>query len=341
MVTSLATAQTWSDVTNRFITNPAFDNNSNEGWSWESNASTQEVRVNCISFYAGNFDLHQTLSGLPKGTYRLSVQGFYRTTDNNSAYNAYINGQENITAFLYAGQNSQPLASLYSASIDYNANGRCYTPDDVHYYPDGKEAALAAFAEGLYYNTLECEAQGEITIGVRCSEYLGSNYCVLDNFMLEYQSPIGPDGKAWIDITSQVLQNPTFDDNSQDGWQWESEAWSQTARMECMEFWNGTFDIHQDVNYNHNGKYRLSVQTFYRVGDNNQGYRNYQNGTEDIPAVMYAGDTQQKLVSVYSEPSNDWVDGAWNSWTSPYFPNTMESARVWFDKGKYWNTMEF
>ena len=341
MVTSLATAQTWSDVTNRFITNPAFDNNSNEGWTWESNASTQEVRVNCISFYAGNFDLHQTLSGLPKGTYRLSVQGFYRTTDNNSAYNAYINGQENITAFLYAGQNSQPLASLYSASIDYNANGRCYTPDDVHYYPDGKEAALAAFAEGLYYNTLEFEAQGEITIGVRCSEYLGSNYCVLDNFMLEYQSPIGPDGKAWIDITSQVLQNPTFDDNSQDGWQWESEAWSQTARMECMEFWNGTFDIHQDVNYNHNGKYRLSVQTFYRVGDNNQGYRNYQNGTEDIPAVMYAGDTQQKLVSVYSEPSNDWVDGAWNSWNSPYFPNTMESARVWFDKGKYWNTMEF
>ena len=109
MVTSLATAQTWSDVTNRFITNPAFDNNSNEGWTWESNASTQEVRVNCISFFAGNFDLHQTLSGLPKGTYRLSVQGFYRTTDNNSAYNAYINGQENITAFLYAGQNSQPL----------------------------------------------------------------------------------------------------------------------------------------------------------------------------------------------------------------------------------------
>ncbi len=346
MVMTMASAQTWSDVTNRFITNPAFDDNSNDGWEWESNASTQEVRVNCISFYNGNFDLHQTLSRLPKGTYRLSVQGFYRTTDNGTAYNAHQNGQENITATLYAGQTSQKLMSLYDASIDYNANGRCYTPDNVHYYPDGKEAALAAFSEGLYVNNLVFEAEGNVTIGVKCSETMNSNYCVLDNFKLEYQSPIGPDGKTWIDITSQVLQNATFDNNSQDGWQWESSAWSTTARMECMEFWNGTFDIHQDVTYAHNGKYRLSVQAFYRIGENSQCYRNYQNGTEDIPAVMYAGNTQQKLVSVFSEPSEQDVNGAWgagNGWWggAPYFPNTMESARVWFDNDKYWNTMEF
>ena len=101
--TTLATAQTWSDVTNRFITNPAFDNHSSDGWTWESDANTQEVRVNCISFYAGNFDLHQQLTGLPRGTYRLTVQGFYRTTDNGTAYNEHQNGTEIITASLYAG----------------------------------------------------------------------------------------------------------------------------------------------------------------------------------------------------------------------------------------------
>jgi len=348
MATSvMVSAQTWSDVTNRFITNPAFDDNTSDGWTWESNASTQEVRVNCISFYSGQFDLHQQLTGLPKGTYRLSVQGFYRTTDNNSAYNAHQNNNEDITASLYAGDNSVKLMSLYDASLDYNAAGRCYTPDNEHYYPDGKEAALAAFAEGLYVNTLEFEAKGNVLIGVKTSENKSNNYCVLDNFKLEYKSPIDPDGKTWIDITSQVLKNTTFDNNSQDYWQWESDAWSTTARMECMEFWNGTFDIHQDVAYNHDGKYRLSVQAFYRVGDNDQGYRNYQNGSEVIPAVMYAGDNQQKLVSVYSEPSNDYADGAWGaggSWwgqSAPYFPNTMESARVWFDNDKYWNEMEF
>ena len=113
MATSvMVSAQTWSDVTNRFITNPAFDDNTSDGWTWESNASTQEVRVNCISFYSGQFDLHQQLTGLPKGTYRLSVQGFYRTTDNNSAYNAHQNGNEDITASLYAGDNSVKLMSL-------------------------------------------------------------------------------------------------------------------------------------------------------------------------------------------------------------------------------------
>ena len=100
--TTLATAQTWSDVTNRFITNPAFDNNSSDGWTWESDANTQEVRVNCISFYAGNFDLHQQLTGLPRGTYRLTVQGFYRTTDNGTAYNEHQNGTEIITASAHA-----------------------------------------------------------------------------------------------------------------------------------------------------------------------------------------------------------------------------------------------
>ena len=341
-MTVMVTAQTWSDVTNRFITNPAFNDNSNAGWTWESNASTQEVRVNCISFYNGAFDLHQQLKGLPRGTYRISVQGFYRTTDNNSAYNAYKNGTEDITAYLYAGQNTQKLTSLYSASLDYNAASRCYTPDNLHYYPDGKEASLAAFAEGLYVNTLEFEANGDVLIGVKTSENKSNNYCVLDNFKLEYKSPIGPDGKAWIDITSEVLQNPTFDNNSQAGWQWESQASSQAASEECMEFWNGTFNIHQDVSYGQNGKYRLSVQAFYRVGDNDNGYQNYQNGTEDIPAVMYAGDTQQKLVSVFSEPSDEWIDGSWNaSWNGPYFPDRMWAARVWFDNGKYWNSMEF
>ena len=190
-VLALATAAqtqgaTWADVTKLFITNPAFDNNSNEGWTWDSNASTQEVRVECISFYNGHFNLHQEISGLPKGHYRLSVQGFYRMTDNGSAYSAHQSNQEDLTAFLYADTSSKPLMSLYENSLDYNAANRCYTPDDQHYYPDGKEAALAAFADGLYVNTLEFDAEGTFTIGVRCDDYWGNNYCVLDNFTLEY-----------------------------------------------------------------------------------------------------------------------------------------------------------
>ena len=328
----------WKDMTKWFVENPNFDNNSREGWEWESNASTQEVRVNCISFYAGNFNLHQELKGLPKGHYRLSVQGFYRMTDNQTSYNAHQNGTEQITASLYAGTASKKLTSLYSQSVSYNAGGRSWTPDDQHYYPDGKEAALSAFQEGLYWNELEFDGEGDVLIGINCDSYQSNNYCVLDNFKLEYQGESGP---MWIDLTDQLLQNPRFNNNDQSGWQWESGASSQVARCECMEFWNGSFNLFQNLYGLTKGKYRLSVQAYYRVTENDWGYDTYKEGNEEIPAVMYAGEKQQPLVSVYTEPSSNNVSGSWRSSDGKYYPNSMESARVWFDEGKYWNTMEF
>ena len=179
-------ADDWMDVTKWFMTNPAFDNDSQEGWTWESNATTQAVRVNCVSFYNGNFNMHQQLKGLPKGHYRLSVQGFYRSGENASAYNRFQNGSEKMTASLYAGEAKQALVSIFSVSMNTNAANRCWTNDNQHYYPNGKEAALAAFEKGLYWNSLEFDAEGDVVIGVVCSEYNADNYSVLDNFKLEY-----------------------------------------------------------------------------------------------------------------------------------------------------------
>ena len=201
MAATICTAETiWTDVTGRFLKNPTFDNDQQEPWTWESNASTQAVRVECVSFYSGNFDMHQQLSGLPKGRYRLSVQAFYRMADNNTSYNAHQNGSEQLVANLYAGNISKTLVSLYDESMDYNAAGRCFTPDNQHYYPDGKEAALEAFEMGQYVNTLEFDAQGSIQIGIRCQNNESNNYCVIDNFKLEYQNPVDSEGKSWIDM---------------------------------------------------------------------------------------------------------------------------------------------
>ena len=66
-------------------------------------------------------------------------------------------------------------------------------------------------------------------IGVKCSEYNGDNYCVLDNFKLEYINNGEAGGKMWIDLTDQLLRNPGFDGNDQSGWTWESNASSQKA----------------------------------------------------------------------------------------------------------------
>ena len=146
--------------------------------------------------------------------------------------------------------------------------------------------------------------------------------------------------KSWIDMTSQLLRNPGFEGNDQTGWTWESNAGSQTARCDCMEFWNGTFNIRQTVKDLPKGRYRLSVQTYYRVGDNWWAYDAHRNGTENITAYMYAGKASQKLVSIYSEPLTRDVGNCYEN-GGKYFPNAMESARIFFDEGKYWNTMEF
>ena len=104
----------------------------------------------------------------------------------------------------------------------------------------------------------------------------------------------------WIDITAERLVNPSFDGNSNAGWTYFSNAGSQAVRCESMEFWNGTFDIYQTLSSLPAGHYRMSVQSYYRCQDNNNGYPKYTAGTEDITAYMYAGNTKQKLKSIYS-----------------------------------------
>ena len=345
LAVSASAATNWTDVTKRYVTNPAFDGDSSEGWSWDSNASTQAVRVECISFYNGYFDLSQSLNRLPKGHYRLSVQGFYRTSDNDGAYSAYKNGTENITAFLYAGDNTKPattkpLVSLYSASINYNAADRCWLKDGK-YYPDGKEAAKAAFEEGLYWNSVEFDSEGRnVTIGVICSDYNSNNYCVLDNFKLEYSGGGDAGGKMWIDLTDQLLKNTTFDNNDQSGWTWECSVSSHVARCECMEFWYGWFEMWQTVKDLPKGKYRLSVQALYRLGSDDWACEDYKDGNIYMPAVMFAGETEKELLNVYSDWLTYDVGGCYRN-GGKYYPTSMEAARKFFDMDKYWNTMEF
>ena len=76
----------------------------------------------------------------------------------------------------------------------------------------------------------------------------------------------------WIDITEDYIQNPRFDGNSNTGWTYTSDASSQQLTYEAMEFWNGTFDIHQTITVP-NGKYLISVQAYFRNKDNDTAYK--------------------------------------------------------------------
>ena len=347
--TTEATAAAWTDVTSRFITNPNFDNG--DGWDWTTSTGTAGIASGNARFYSGSFDFHQTLSNLPKGHYRLSVQSFYRDGGNDEAWRAHQNNAESLDAYLYAGNNEQQLVSIFAESLDYNAAGRCWTPDNVRYYPDGRDAAGIAINDGgLYQNTMEFNVQskGDVTIGIRCNVNKNANYCVADNFKLEYDGD--PDAivtDGWADVTKYLVKSAAFDGNSADGWQWENNG-NCNIRVESMEFWQSRFHLWQKLTGLPQGHYRLSVQGYYRQGNNDNSYNAHQNGTENITAYMYAGNKQQTLVSVYSYELPGYTDGSWTYWSgggwnsiAHYFPNTMESASVAFANDAYWNTVEF
>ena len=340
ITTVWAAETTWVDITGRFVQNADFNSGNNDGWTVNSSAGQRAVSANVMRFWNGTFDFSQVISGLPQGHYRLTVQGFYR--NEGDSYQAYKNGTERLNAFLYAGGVSKALVSVYSESMTSTTGNR--QEHEGRYYPDNSTSAAAAFAEGHYQgNSIEFDAQGSVTIGVRCQEAGTNNYCAFDNFRLEYAGATG--GEQWVDVSSYLV-NTGFDNNSSNGWQWQSNAESQIVNLGCMEFWNGTFDLWQTVTLPQ-GHYRLSVQAFYRCKDNfdnnNPGwgdYFDYLNGTQNITGYMYAGETSQKLVSVYTE-SRDTPYGDWARIGGKYYPNGMNSASLFFGEGSYWNTMEF
>ena len=173
----------WIDVTQSYITNPGYDDNQTDGWTW-TNSGNCNTRCECMEVWNGTFDIHQTIKNAPQGKYRLSVQAYFRTGDNNWAYQDYVNHQESITAYLYADKTEQKLVSVYSASMTQDI-GNCFESGGK-YFPNGMESARIFFDNGKYWNTIEFEASGDFDIGLKCSEQNYSSWAIWDNWKLEY-----------------------------------------------------------------------------------------------------------------------------------------------------------
>ncbi|MBP5387027.1 MAG: CotH kinase family protein [Prevotella sp.] len=434
----MQTKAEWIDVTDYYLSNPRFDNNQTSGWTWTSNASSQKADYDCFEFWNGTFDMWQNLD-LTKGHYRLSFQGYYRCGDYGAIYDAYRSGSEEITAFVYFRESAtekmvrQPVTSAFSYSFDQNVYD-CWTNDDQHYYPNNMAAAVSAFANGWYENTLEfdVEEDGAVQIGLICESQLPSNWCIFDNFKLEFDgqltmatgikaqankteimvgqtascwaeitpenatskkvtwtssninvAAVNEDGLVsgvgagtvsitatttdgtnlsasvqitvkdydnvnWVDVTSLFVTNPNFDDDSTEGWTWNSNASSQKAEFGCFEFWNGNFQMEQELKGLPPGPYRVSVQGYYRTGDNNDAYNAYLDGRDVVDANLsvYNNNWEMFMVplkNIYSWSFAENVDGCWSpGWFSnEYYPNNMASASEAFKQGSYLNSLIF
>lgn len=147
--------------------------------------------------------------------------------------------------------------------------------------------------------------------------------------------------QSWIDITSDYVKNPGYDDNTTTGWTIEKNCGGRGAVVNTMEFWQGTWNIYQTIPSLSAGRYRISVQGFFRPGalDNN-AVQAHEQGTEELSCFLYANDKQTPIMSEFACYSTESIDGCWtygNWWSGDvrYYPNSMESGAVFFQNGDY------
>ena len=198
-------SESWLDVTEAYITNPGFDNNSNKGWTYTANAGSTACNYEAMEFWNGTFNIYQTIN-VPNGKYRLSAQAYYRTRDNEQAYRNYQNGREQITAYLYANQDKQPVASIYSEPSTTDV-GNCWGSGG-YYFPNGMSSAAYWFSQGHYNNSVTTEVtNGTLTIGLINETYTQSNWCMFDNFKLELYGEYTPVTSVKLDKTSITIYN--------------------------------------------------------------------------------------------------------------------------------------
>ncbi len=220
------------DVTN-LITNPTFNDENAEknyqqpqsktGWigaqvigaGWITDTRLAEV-------YNQDCDIHQDLSGLKKGAYRLSIQAFYRPGGASAdAYQKYLNGDTLTQAYIYMGKTQQSVKSIYACTFPesittmsrenhwVNVGG-----DNPVYVPNTMDEAYTAFngstdgeQDPAYDNNYRnivygvvTENGGSMPIGFKIQNHVDASWVIFRDFRLEY---LGNDP----DFIKPVLEN--------------------------------------------------------------------------------------------------------------------------------------
>lgn len=177
-----------------------FANQNDRAAAWKNqfkNAGNNQINgvmynraVESWSNSTGSF--YQDITGLPNGTYGLTLQGYYRDSSTGGVGAKHNNGNEVIRAFYFANEVSAPLMSICDNGATEPSDGMFPVEVDGYYLPgDGGSAlpnASNAFFYGYYWNE-EIQVMvtnGTLRIGVSKSEGVSDDWTVFDNFKLTY-----------------------------------------------------------------------------------------------------------------------------------------------------------
>jgi len=165
------------------------------------------VKANTIQEFwnTQTFDYHQTISGLPNGTYKFSVRGYYRDGSSQTrdytmyGYGAdkFVNGTEQLRAIYYANGTSAPIMSLYAGAKKAPEEGFSFQAEREGgkssglYVPNTPHEANCALWTGNYQNAeiTVTVTDGTLKFGVKKEAGVIDDWCVISNFSLKYLGP--------------------------------------------------------------------------------------------------------------------------------------------------------
>lgn len=168
---------------------------------------------------------------------------------------------------------------------------------------------------------------------------------ILTLFVLLFVQSVCAFAGQWVDVTDAFVKNPRFDGNSYANW--EGTALSGNGAVNNAEHYYKTYDTYQRLTGLTPGKYRVSVQAFYRMGSSANDYSLYSSGdySESQIATVFARSTSNyydvPMVCASSAALKQSLGGGTAAvGNGLVIPNNMAAANAWFEAGYYKNSVE-
>lgn len=305
-----------SDLTS-LINNPGFEEAGGKGWKLDSSKGGTSSLTNwhggnadnyCAEAFQQNFDIYQEIEGVKDGLYEVSVQAFYRTANNQAAYEAYLNdpemkGDAKVYPEVYINEFSSKIRNVMEIQfadkeLDEN-NTNTYHPDGSEIYTlDGMTSASNAFSLAKPERNFTMSAygvvqDGKIRLGLRKLEgpTNAGQWTLWDNFKLTYRAK-NPE------IAAKVLASKS--EELGDLLEAESDNMTEPALKSAQE----AYAESKKTDLNNAAKYDVLIET-------NDALVAAKANIEKVSAYKTAKDAYDTAVDKLYEMDEDKKDEVW------------------------------
>ena len=189
------------------------------GWT---TTAMNGYKLNTVSYNRSEYELNQTIFGLKKGKYKVTVNGYYRAGYANEDEKHFNDSTDTHLAFMYVETPTlsykKPLLNLTEgASEIQESENDCYILTSGKFVPNSSASSAIYFSKGYYLNEIEFELKelGPVKIGITKKGIIANDYSVIGQWKLWNLGLVHED--VGISDTETTSDNTITDVYSVDG----------------------------------------------------------------------------------------------------------------------------